>query len=215
MNANPTQSPIALTSFLKTVPGFNKLSDQKLGQLAQQLQPLRYPMGRAIFTNKLLPTQLSIIYQGQVRLLGYDPRTGNPITLQFLEPGETVGWLGLLCNRPMETAIASTETICLTLPAEAFLKLMAQEPELAQLYQQQPSVLEVVEILGKQLLQRADGGTDLKKITLEAWPGAALRLRSILPFNGLLAAAPLTPKLVVRLILLRPKPGAAPQKPFD
>jgi ATP-binding cassette, subfamily B, bacterial HlyB/CyaB len=172
MTANLTQPPIALTSFLKTVSGFDKLSDRKLEQVAQQFQPLRYPMGRAIFTNKLLPTQFSVIYQGQVRLIGYDPRTGNPLTLQFLERGEAVGWLGLLCDRPIETAIASTETICLTLSAEAFLKLIAQEPELAQQYQQRPSVLEVVEILGKQLLQRADGSTDLKKITLEAWPQA-------------------------------------------
>jgi ATP-binding cassette, subfamily B, bacterial HlyB/CyaB len=172
MTANLTQPPIALTSFLKTVPGFDKLADRKIEQVAQQFQPLRYPMGRAIFTNKLLPTQFSIIYQGQVRLIGYDPRTGNPLTLQFLEQGESVGWLGLLCDRPIETAIASTETICLTLSAEAFLKLIAQEPELAQVYQQRPSVLEVLEVLGKQLLQRADGSTDLKKITLEAWPEA-------------------------------------------
>jgi ATP-binding cassette, subfamily B, bacterial HlyB/CyaB len=178
MTENLTQPPIALTSFLKTVPGFDKLSDRKLEQVAQQFQPLRYPMGRAIFTNKLLPTQFSIIYQGQVRLIGYDPRTGNPLTLQFLEQGEAVGWLGLLCDRPIETAIASTETICLTLNAEAFLKLIAQEPELAQLYQQRPSVLEVVEVLGKQLLQRADGSTDLKKITLEAWPQATAQTLS-------------------------------------
>jgi ATP-binding cassette, subfamily B, bacterial HlyB/CyaB len=172
MTTNLTQPPIALASFLKTVPGFNQLPDRKLEQLAQQFKPLRYPMGRAIFTNKILPTQFSIIYQGQVRLLGYDPRTGTPLTLQFLEPGETVGWLGLLCDRPIETAIASTETICLTLPAETFLKLMAQEPGLAQHYQHRPSALEVLEVLGKQLLQRADGSTDLKKITLEAWPEA-------------------------------------------
>jgi ATP-binding cassette, subfamily B, bacterial HlyB/CyaB len=178
MTETSGQPLIALTSFLKTVPGFDKLSDQKLQQLSQQFKPLRYPMGRAIFTNKLLPTQFSIIYQGQVRLIGYDPRTGNPLTLQFLEPGETVGWLGLLCDRPMETAIASTETICLTLPTEAFLKLLAQEPELSQLYQQRASVLEVFEILGKQLLQRADGSTDLKQIALEAWPQAIVQTLS-------------------------------------
>jgi ATP-binding cassette, subfamily B, bacterial HlyB/CyaB len=175
MTETSVQPLIALTSFLKSVPGFDKLSDQKLQQLSQQFKPLRYPMGRAIFTNKLLPTQFSIIYQGQVRLIGYDPRTGNPLTLQFLEPGETLGWLGLLCDRPLETAIASTETICLTLPTEAFLKLLAQEPELAQVFEQRASVLEVFEILGKQLLQRADGSTDLKQIALEAWPQAIVQ----------------------------------------
>lgn len=172
MTANLTRPTLTLPLFLKTVPGFDRLSDAKLEQIAQQCQPLRYPIGRAIFTAKVLPTQFSIIYQGQVRLIGYDPRTQMPLTLQFLEPGETLGWLGLICDRPLETAIASTETICLTLPAAAFLQLMAQEPEFAQQYQQRPSVLEVFELLGKQLLQRADGSTDLKEITLAAWPQA-------------------------------------------
>ncbi len=172
MTADLTQSPIALPQFLKTVPGFEKLSDAKLAQLAQQFQPLRYPMGRALFTAKALPTQFSIIYQGQVRLLGYDPRTEAPVTLKLLEPGDNVGWLGLLCNRAYETAIASTDTICLTLPAGTFLKLIAQEPDLAQQFQQRPSILEVFNTLGKQLIQRADGSTDLKEITVEAWPEA-------------------------------------------
>jgi ATP-binding cassette, subfamily B, bacterial HlyB/CyaB len=172
MTTDLTQPPIALPQFLKTVPGFGKLSDAKLAQLAQQFQPLRYPMGRALFTAKAIPTQFSIIYQGQVRLLGYDPRTEAPVTLKLLEPGDSVGWLGLLCNRPYETAIASTDTICLTLPAGTFLKLIAQEPEIAQQFQQRPSVLEVFNILGKQLIQRADGSTDLQEITLEAWPEA-------------------------------------------
>jgi ATP-binding cassette, subfamily B, bacterial HlyB/CyaB len=172
MTTDLTQPPIALPQFLKTVSGFGKLSDAKLAQLAQQFQPLRYPMGRALFTAKALPTQFSIIYQGQVRLLGYDPRTDAPVTLKLLESGDAVGWLGLLCNRAYETAIASTDTICLTLPAGTFLKLIAQEPEIAQQFQQQPSILEVFNILGKQLIQRADGSTDLKEITLEAWPEA-------------------------------------------
>jgi ATP-binding cassette, subfamily B, bacterial HlyB/CyaB len=172
MTANLTRPALPISLFLKTVLGFDRLSDAKLEQVAQQFQPLRYPIGRTIFTAKVLPTQFSIVYQGQVRLMGYDPRTETPLTLQLLEPCETLGWLGLLCDRPIETAIASTETICLTLPAAAFLQLVAQEPEFAQQYQQRPSVLEVFELLGKQLLQRADGSTDLKEITLAAWSGA-------------------------------------------
>lgn len=172
MTANLTRPALPISLFLKTVPGFDQLSDAKLEQVAQQFQPLRYPIGRTIFTAKTLPTQFLIVYQGQVRLMGYDPRTETPLTLQLLEPGAAVGWLGLLCDRPIETAIASTETICLTLPAAAFLQLVAQEPGFAQQYQQQPSILEVFEILGKQLLQRADGSTDLKEMTLAAWPQA-------------------------------------------
>ncbi len=169
------QPPSTLIDFLKSIPSFSTLGSATLEQLAAQLQPLRYPMGRAILTQQTLPTQLNIIYEGQVRLLGYDPRTGAPITLQLLEPGEGIGWLGLLRNRPSETAIASTETICLTLSAASFLKLIEQESAFAQYYQQQPSILEVFEILGQQLLAQANGSTDLKPLSQETLPKAVVQ----------------------------------------
>jgi ATP-binding cassette, subfamily B, bacterial HlyB/CyaB len=169
------QPPSTLIDFLKSIPSFSTLGSATLEQLAAQLQPLRYPMGRAILTPQTLPTQLNIIYEGQVRLLGYDPRTGAPITLQLLEPGEGIGWLGLLRNRPSETAIASTETICLTLSAASFLKLIEKESAFAQHYQQQPSILEVFEILGQQLLAQANGSTDLKPLSQETLPKAVVQ----------------------------------------
>jgi ATP-binding cassette, subfamily B, bacterial HlyB/CyaB len=169
------QPPSTLIDFLKSIPSFSTLGSATLEQLAAQLQPLRYPMGRAILTPQTLPTQLNIIYEGQVRLLGYDPRTGAPITLQLLEPGEGIGWLGLLRNRPSETAIASTETICLTLSAASFLKLIEKESAFAQHYQQQPSILEVFEILGQQLLAQANGSTDLKPLSQEMLPKAVVQ----------------------------------------
>ena len=172
MNTPPS---IAASDFLQSLPGFNTLSSKVLEQLAQELQPLRYPMGRAILTPQTQPTHLSLIYEGQVRLIGYDPRTNAPVTLQRLEPGAGVGWLGILRNRPSETAIASTETICLTLPAASFLRLIEKEPTFAQQYQAQPSILEVFEILGQQLIAQADGSRDLKALTQEVWPTAQVQ----------------------------------------
>ena len=159
-----TQAAISIDDFLKKIPGFSNLNSVTLERLAAEMQPLRYPMGRALLTPQTLPTNLFLIYAGQVRLLGYDPRTSAPLTLQMLEPGESVGWLGLLRNRPSETAIASVETICLTLPAASFLKLIEDEPALAQYFLSKVSIVEVFEVLGQQLIARADGGTDLKAL---------------------------------------------------
>jgi len=66
--------------------------------------------------------QVSIIYEGQARLLGYDPQT--PVTLKLLRPGEVLGWAGLVRGVPCETAIAST-VVCLSIPAE-FSELLEQ-----------------------------------------------------------------------------------------
>jgi ATP-binding cassette, subfamily B, bacterial HlyB/CyaB len=167
-----------IQAFLKQIPVFEALSEATLTKLAKQFQPLRYPIGRALTTAKVMPTQVSLIYQGQVRILGYDPRTEAPITLELLEPGQLVGWLSLLRNWPCETAIASTETVCLTLPASIFLKLVEKELSVTQYYQQQPSIVEVFDILGQQLVQTADGSSDLKTLTSESWPKAVVQTLS-------------------------------------
>jgi len=53
------------------------------------------------------------------RLLGY-PHAQAPVTLQLLKPGEVFGWASLVRGVACETAIASIETLCLTLTAADF-----------------------------------------------------------------------------------------------
>ena len=46
--------------------------------------------------------QIAIISEGEVRLLGYDPRTKMPTTLDKLKPGEIIGWVNLARGMPCE-----------------------------------------------------------------------------------------------------------------
>lgn len=69
------------------------------------------------YRSRKKPDSVIIIYQGKGRLLGYDPRTSIPITLELLEPGAILGEISLLREVACETAIASTEVICLTINA--------------------------------------------------------------------------------------------------
>jgi ATP-binding cassette, subfamily B, bacterial HlyB/CyaB len=170
-----TTSTTTVQDFLKTVPGFRELPTDRLAQLSGQFQPLRYPLGRTILVAKNLPAQVFFIYQGQVRLLGYDPRSQTPITLNLLSPGDCVGNLGILRDHPCETAIASTDTICLTLEAQAFINLVEQEPTIASYYRDQVGIIEVFDLLGQQLVKHADGKTDLKELTFKLWPRAVLK----------------------------------------
>jgi ATP-binding cassette, subfamily B, bacterial HlyB/CyaB len=163
---------LPISEFLATVPGFATLAPAQLEKLASKIQPLRYPLGRAILIQQNLPTHIYLIYQGQVRLLGHDPRTDTPTTLTLLEPGDIVGHMGLIRQHPCETAIASTDTICLTLPADIFLKLIATEEAFATLYRDQVGIVEIFEVLGKHLIWQADGATDLKHLSLKALPDA-------------------------------------------
>ncbi|NJN23322.1 MAG: cyclic nucleotide-binding domain-containing protein [Acaryochloridaceae cyanobacterium RL_2_7] len=101
-----TNSSNTISDFLKTVPGFREISSDHINAIAERFQPLRYPLGRTVLISKSLPTQFYLVYQGQVRLLGYDPRNDKPQTLSLLSPGDALGWLGIVRNEPCETAIA-------------------------------------------------------------------------------------------------------------
>jgi len=83
-------------------------------------------MGQAILVWRICQP-VSIIYEGQARLLGYDPRTQTP-TLKLLRPGEVRVGLAWYEEYHAKPAIASTEVVCLSIPAAEFSELLEQEP---------------------------------------------------------------------------------------
>ncbi|MBD2434720.1 MULTISPECIES: peptidase domain-containing ABC transporter [Fischerella] len=126
-----TQTPTAIPTFLSGIAPFEQLSLAKLQQLCKRLQVRRYGMGQAILPLQELPPDVAIIYTGQARLIGHDPQSNIPVTLQRLQPGEIVGWKSLLQGVPCEKVMAcEEETLCLVLPHEEFLTLLEEEPAL-------------------------------------------------------------------------------------
>jgi subfamily B ATP-binding cassette protein HlyB/CyaB len=169
-----TYTKASVQDFLATVPPFDQLSPGALAYLTDRFQLLRYRMGQAVIVRDKLPAQLSILYEGQVRLLGYDPRTQRPVTLELLRPGAIIGWVGLIRDVACETAIASNETICLTLPAADFLALLEREPQLALAFRQQCPLIEVFDLLGGELHRQAIGDADLKELAFHAVSSAVV-----------------------------------------
>ncbi len=159
-----TYTKSTIQGFLESIPPFNQLPQSTLKRLSSQLKLLRYRMGQAVLVRDKMPANIAIIYEGQARLLAYDPRTEKPQTLQLLQPGAVLGWVGLVRGVPCETAIASVETICLTMPALDFLAVLEGEPILAQNFRQRVSLLESFDLLGAEIHRRAIGEADLKHI---------------------------------------------------
>jgi ATP-binding cassette, subfamily B, bacterial HlyB/CyaB len=165
-----------IKSFLINQAPFDQLSASALEKLMAKLQPLRYRMGQALLVREKLPTQVIILYEGQARLLGYDPRTNIPVTLHILEPGTVVGGTGLVRGIACETVTASTELIGFALPAADFLELLAQEPAFRAAFQDSCALIELFDALGAQLLQQADGTADLKELSTEIYSEAEVRI---------------------------------------
>ncbi|MGF1590061.1 MAG: peptidase domain-containing ABC transporter [Pleurocapsa sp.] len=150
--------------FLSLVPQFNQLPSEAIAEIAPHLKPLRFGVGKVMIMREKMQGQVAIISEGEVRLLGYDPRTKMPTTLDKLKPGQIIGWVNLARGLPCETAMASTEVVCLALDNEYFLKLIARYPQLAEEYKLKPAKVEIFDLLGIQLEQQAQGDWELAEL---------------------------------------------------
>ncbi len=161
-----TYTKASVQDFLARTAPFDQLSSSALDRLAQQCQLLRYRMGQAIVVREKMPAQISILYEGQARLLSYDPRTQRPVTLELLQPGGILGWVSTVRGVPCETAIASTETICLTLEAHHFQAFLEQEPGIAVGFRNRCALIEAFDLLGAELYRQAMGDINLKDLAI-------------------------------------------------
>lgn len=158
----------AFPEFLATIEGFDQLPDEAIANLSAQIQAWRYRLGQKIISKEQLPEQIVILYEGQVRLLGYHPQTQLPITLNKLQPGAIIGEIGLLRQVACETAIASTEVICLTLNATSYLRFLSAYPAFANARQNNSHLAEVFDVLSPQLAQQANASIDFKELAQRA-----------------------------------------------
>ncbi|MBW4609609.1 MAG: peptidase domain-containing ABC transporter [Hassallia sp. WJT32-NPBG1] len=155
--------------FLEQTFPFNQLNPQQLHTVTTKCQLVRYRTGQPLFVRETMPTQVAIIYEGKVRLLGYDQRTEKPASLQVVGVGEILGWVGLVRGVPCEIAIASTEVLCITLAAADFLDLIASEPLFAEALSNICVLSELFELLSVELNRQADANTNLKELALKIW----------------------------------------------
>ncbi len=162
-----TYTTVGVQEFLATTEPFNSLPSHLREPLVGLLQPLRYRMGQAIVMRETMPSIITILYSGQARLLGYPQGVSAPTTLALLPPGSVLGAISVLRGVACESAIASSETICLTLPIPDFLKLLEQDSPFADTFINQCHLVEVFDLLGLEMQRQArGGGTDFKDLAI-------------------------------------------------
>jgi len=160
---------IPIPEFLAQVPPFDCLSATDLDQLGSQFELRRYGMGQEVLLQKQMPTSIAILYTGQGRLIGIDPRNQTEITLQKLQPGAIIGWVGLLRDIPCETAIASEDSVFLILSSQNFLALLNRETAIAEHFSQLCGVSEAFDILGTAIQTLANSASiDLRALAIAA-----------------------------------------------
>ena len=162
-----TAATPTITDFLATTAPFDRLPPTVLSKVAESVRPLRYSMGQAIVVREAMPAQVAILFEGQVRQIGYAPRSIVPETLELLNPRAVIGVASLIRGVACETAIASVESTCLMLEAQFFRSLLSTESEFAAEIVQRISLIELYELLGVELDRRAIGNINLKALMQE------------------------------------------------
>lgn len=178
-----TSTYTKIYDFFANLLPFAQLSAEELTGLSDRAQFIRYRMGQTVLLREQMPVQIIIVYSGQVRLLGYNPQNQMPTTLQLLEKGEIVGWAGVLRNRACETAIASTESVCINIPVAYFQKLIERTPQLEALFYHGTPLIEVYDLVAQYLNTRPDseallrsfGADDLRELALKLAPQTMIR----------------------------------------
>ena len=82
----------------------------------------RVDVGQVILRPDELPSNVYLLLQGGVRLLGPDPSDNRPITLAKRGPGQLLGWVSLLRGGACEWVSACESSLLLSLSAEKFAK---------------------------------------------------------------------------------------------
>ncbi|MDP5339269.1 MAG: cyclic nucleotide-binding domain-containing protein, partial [Nodularia sp. (in: cyanobacteria)] len=160
--------------FISKLEGFKHLPTQEITHLCQQLKAWRYRIGQKIIGKETLPEQITILYEGKVRLLGYHPQTQTPTTLKLLQPGEIIGEISILREVACETAIASTEVICLSLSKTEYLRLLTSYPDFSNTRLNRSHLIEIFDILGSQVEKQANAITNLTELAEQAFSRAKI-----------------------------------------
>ncbi|MCS6813913.1 MAG: cyclic nucleotide-binding domain-containing protein, partial [Cyanobacteria bacterium] len=161
--------------FLSQISPFSQLPPTVLRDLAARMQPFGYSMGKKMMEHGKLPGQVLVVYQGVIRLLGYDTRTQMPVTLERLQSGAVLGAVSLMRGVGCETAIASTDAICLAMSAEEFLRLMGRYGEFADAMRNQCSPIEALALLDAYLNRQPWTGVEARQLAAPASAHAIVR----------------------------------------
>ena len=154
-----TTTQISVQDFLAEIAPFNQLSSVQLDKIANEGQLMRYRMGQKVLAPGQMLTHISLLYQGQIRLIGVGEQV--PVTLKLLQPGDLIGWISAIRGVSCEMAIASSESVCFNIPVDEFLELLSWDSYFANAFQNRPAIDEVFELLRTELNRRAIVVTDL------------------------------------------------------
>ena len=103
-----SQSISSLQTVLSRFPAFSGLDDDSLHWLSTHSKPYHCSVGQSLLVKDRLPEYCYCIVDGRGRVLHHDPSLRRPVTLAYSQPGDLIGWAGLVRRSPCEWITAAT-----------------------------------------------------------------------------------------------------------
>lgn len=166
------ETTITIQEWLGDLKPFNQLSAFALDRLCKNAEMFRYRMGQQIIVRTKMPAFISIIYEGRARLLGYNPQSNMPVTLEKLDTGSIIGICSVIREVSTETAIAAEDSVCINIPIQDFVKCLESEVNFGNSIKNIVYLSEVYELLSLELGKQPKLNIDLQELASHLWQGA-------------------------------------------
>ena len=131
-----------LEKFLRNCSCFAVLTDEQLEQIVSHAQFRQFKLGEIVFRQGDTGDAMYLVYSGKVRILREENE--REIPLNTLYPGEHFGELALVKREPrMATVRAAADSTLVAISGQTINRLLENEPELEQYFQQYADRLEL------------------------------------------------------------------------
>jgi len=154
-----------LKNYLRSLPGFQFLSDIDVEHVAAAMRVDEYPNGHVFIYQDRLNQDLFLLLEGQVEVTHYG-NTGRHYALKMLLPGEFFGLPSLSMGKPAVAACAARGPVKVArLPFSAYLLLYQPDSEIGCRFQ-----FVIATQLARDLHERHDA---LRKLLVQVYGAAS------------------------------------------
>ena len=165
------QSAATLEGLLRRFSAFKNLDDDRLKWLAQRARPFHCTVGQELLRPDRMPEYCFCIVEGRGRLLHDDPGLRRPVTLAYSQPGDLVGWAGLVRRDPCEWLTAATPLKLIGFPADDFYTLESESEPFAHWLATSNSPAEFMAVLAPSLRTRVVADPPEREVLRQLLPG--------------------------------------------
>ena len=171
MNEQPTAT---FEGLLRRYPAFRDLGDERLQWLASRARPFHCTVGQELLRPDRMPEFCFCIVEGRGRLLHDDPGLRRPVTLAYSQPGDLVGWAGLVRRSPCEWLTAATPIKLIGFSADDFYELERESEPFGRWLDANNSPSELMSVLAPALRSRPVAEPPEREVLRRILPGLQL-----------------------------------------